>query len=264
MSHKKWFGEMFSKPYWNMVGELAFSNFKQKDQGTFFGFLWTLINPLLYFLVLYTIFNKWMGSKVSDFPLYLIIGIVQWNFFSSATTNAISAILSNASVIVSMDVEKSALVFSSVLSVLFSHIVELITLIIVFVLIKGTISLYWLWLIPLLVLNIYLVVSFSFILATVGVYFLDMSRIWGLAMSIGFFLTPIFYPMSVISQDKRIIILCNPMTHIIYAARSILIDRAMPAFGGLLYVVILSTILFVFGFAYFKKKEGYFVEKIYG
>lgn len=260
----KWISAAFNKPYWNMVWELAFNSFKQRDQGTFLGFLWTLINPLLYFLVLYVIFNSWMGQRVADFPLFLIIGIVQWNFFSSATLNSIGAILNNASIIVSMDIKKSALVYSSVMAMLFSYLIELGTLLVIFSIVKKTFSLYWLGVFPLLFLTIFLVVSFAFVLATVGVYFLDMSRIWGLAMSIGFFLTPIFYPMDMLSRDKRIIIMCNPMTHIIQATRTLLIDRSLPACGGLLYVFVLSVILFVAGYAFFKMKEGYFVEKLYG
>lgn len=250
------------KKYWIMIWEMAFAEFKMKDQGTFLGFLWTLLHPLIYFFVLYGLFKKWMGHHISNFPLYLIIGIVHWNFFASSTSNAITTIVGHESYIKNINFPKAILVVSSVLSVVFSHLLELVTLLVFWFFVQGKIGFKVLGLIPLLLLNIYLVISVSFILANVGVYFLDMARIWGIFTSVGLFLTPIFYSLDLLAPDKRMIIKMNPMTHIIKAARDILIDNKIPEFGGLFYVFILASVILIVGYKFFRSKEGYFIEKI--
>jgi ABC-type polysaccharide/polyol phosphate export permease len=250
------------RKYWIMIREIAFAEFKMKDQGTFLGFLWTLVHPLIYFLVLYGIFSNWMGNTIHDFPLYLIIGIVQWNFFSSGTSNAIPSITRYGIFIKSINFPKSALVVSSVLAVLLSHLLEIVVLVLFMLIVKGHVGIMAIGLIPLLLLNVYLVISFSFFLAVIGVYFLDIARIWGIFMNIGLFLTPIFYSLDMLSVDKRAIISLNPMTHIITASRVLLIDNRLPEFSGLIYVFLLSTLLLISGYRFFKAHEGYFVEKI--
>ena len=247
--------------YWTMIWELAFSDFRLRDQGTILGFLWTLLYPLLFFCVLYTIFADWM-KQIQDFPLYMLIGMVQWNFFSGATSASILAVMRYSNFVKSIAFPKECIVVASVLAVLFSHLLELLMLIIFCGFIKGFVSINILFLIPILILTVYLTIGISLLLALIGVYFLDMTRIWSLAMTMGFFLTPIFYSLDMLSAFKRGVILLNPMTHIIDASRTILLDGKFPELQGLLYTFIVATIFFVVGYVLFKKYEGYFVEKI--
>lgn len=248
--------------YWNMAWGISWNTFKMRDQGTFFGFLWTLAHPLIYFLVMYNLFVKWMGSKIDDFPLYLIIGIVQWNFFAAGTSASINSILGYGTFVRNVNFPRAVLVITSVCSVLLSHLIELFILLVFWMIVKGHIGITAFSLLPLLFLNVYLVLSISFVLATVGVYFLDIGRIWGILMSVGMFLTPIFYSLDMLSPHRRLIILFNPMTHIIKATRQALIENRWPDMGGLVYVCALATVIMIAGYAYFKKKEGYFVEHI--
>lgn len=252
---------LFGK-YWNMIWGLSWNTFKMRDQGTFFGFLWTLAQPLIYFLVMYNLFVKWMGAKIDDFPLYLIIGIVQWNFFASGTSASINSILGYGTFVRNVNFPRAVLVITSVFSVLLSHLVELFILLVFWLIVKGHIGITAVCLLPLMVLNVYLVLSISFVLATVGVYFLDIARIWGILMSVGMFITPIFYSLDMLSPHRRLMILLNPMTHIIQATRQALIENRWPDLGGLLYVFVFSTVVLICGYTYFKNKEGYFVEHI--
>jgi len=245
-----------------MAWELAVAEFRMRDQGTFLGFLWTLLHPLIYFFVLHGIFKKWMGHHISNFPLYLIIGIVQWNFFVSATTNSITAIMKQRSFVQNIKFPKEVLVFSSVLAVLFSHVLELFVLIVFWLILGREIGIQVLLLFPILLLNIYLALGMGFLLATIGVFFLDIQRIWNIFTSIGLFLTPIFYSLNLLAPDKRAIILLNPMTHIIQATRRVLIDNTLPEPRGLFYVVALSTVIMIGGYFVFKRYEGLFAEKI--
>lgn len=251
----------FKGKYFIMVKEIAVADFRLRDQGTFLGFLWTLLYPLIYFFVLYGIFKAWM-RQIPDFPLYLIIGIVHWGFFVAGTTNSITCLMRYESYIQNINFPKAILVLSSVLSQVFIYLLELIVLIIFWLLVKQKINFTIVAVLPIVLLLIYLIISFSFVLATLGVYFLDIQRIWGLVGSLGLFLTPIFYSLDMLSPTKRRIILLNPMTHIIQAFRTILMDNRLPELSGLGYVFLLSSIILFLGYIFFKKCEKYLVEKI--
>ncbi len=249
------------KKYRLMIWELAFSDFRMRDQGTLLGFSWTLLYPLVFFFILYTIFSDWMQT-IKDYPLYLLIGMVQWGFFSSATTATITSVMRYSNFVKSIAFPKECIVYASVFAVMFSHFFELFILVFFVFIIKGYLTFYVFLLLPLLALTLYLIIGLSLILALIGVYFTDMTRIWSLITSMGFFITPIFYSLDMLSETKKNMILINPMTHIIQASREILLDAKMPQLPGLLYVFILSTVLFIAGYFLFKKFEGYFVEKI--
>lgn len=254
--------KVIKRNYRVMTWELAVAEFRMRDQGTFLGFLWTLLHPLIYFFVLHAIFRNWMGHHIDNFPLYLIIGIVQWSFFVGATSNSIPSIIRQGSFIKNINFPREVLVYSSVLSVVFSHILELLILIVFWLTLGHSIDLTGLILIPILVLNIYLGVGIGFMLATIGVFFLDIERIWGIFTSVGLFLTPIFYSLDLLDPDKRAVILLNPMTHIITATRSVLIDNVLPEWKGLAYVFVIATVILLIGYNLFKKYEGFFAEKI--
>jgi len=245
-----------------MVWELAVTEFKMRDQGTFLGFFWTLLHPLLYFIVFYNLFKKWMGHHISQFPLYLIIGIVQWTFFAAATSSAIAAIKRGGEFVKSINFPKSVLVYSSVLTILFSYLLEMAILLVFWVIIGKSLSMKVFFLLPILMLQVFLVTGIAFLLSTTSVFFLDIERIWGIFTSLGLFLTPIFYTMELLSPEKRWIILINPMTHIIQASRAVLLDNMLPPLRGLGYVLLLAVFFFLLGRALFSRYEGLFVEKI--
>ncbi|MBN1823112.1 MAG: ABC transporter permease [Endomicrobiales bacterium] len=247
---------------WIMMSALVNADFKLRDQGTFLGFLWTLLHPLIYFIVLYNLFVKWMGPQINNFALYLIIGFVHWNFFSAATTASITCVFRHENYVKSINFPKSILVISSALSSLYIHLLELVVLMVFWLLVKGSVTPKAVLIIPIVILTLYLVISLSFILTTIGVYLLDIARIWGILMNVGLFLTPIFYSMDMLSPGRQKIILLNPMTHIIKASRDILIDGQYPAMPGLIYVFALSSVLLITGIVIFRRSEGLFVERL--
>jgi len=249
------------KKYARMTWELALSDFRMRDQGTALGFLWTLVYPAAMFIVIFIIFSEWMKT-IRDFPLYLLIGMVNWNFFSAVTNASVTSVMRYSSFVKNISFPKICIVIASTLAVLFSHILEVAIVVGICFIVIGP-SFYALTLIPLLILSLLITLGFSLILSVVGVYFLDMQRIWALLTSLGFFLTPIFYTLEMLSPRRQMIIKLNPMTHIIQASRDALLDFSLPQnYGGLFYVLALALVLIITGYFLFKKFEGHFVEKI--
>src|SRR6266568_3471428 len=91
-----------NRNYWSMVRELALTDFNLKYQGSIFGYLWSLMKPLAVFGVLYLVFSVFVripGSEIAHYPVYLLLGIVLWNYFSESTNNAMRSIVDKGDLI---------------------------------------------------------------------------------------------------------------------------------------------------------------------
>lgn len=246
--------------YLDLTVQMTLSEFRLRDQGTLLGFFWTLLHPLLLFLILNLLFIKWMGKFVEHYPLYLLVGIVQWNFFASATSYSLSSLIRRAELVKNFTFPREIIVVSSVLTVFLSHLFELLILT-AFLLLSGATFTPLFFLVPLIVLvQLILVISISLPLSALCVYYRDIERIWGLIVTAGFFLTPIFYSLSAISEQRRLLLLLNPMTHIITASRSCLIYNNAPNFSLLGIILLLSLLILFIGFKIFRKMQRKFAE----
>ena len=198
---------------------LAWVEWRLRQQSTFLGFLWTMFNPALMFSVLYVVFVKWMGNHQNDYALFLIIGIVEWNFFSSSTSYTLTTLQRRAPLLQNYPLKPEIAALASTLSGYYSHLLELAALAILLIMFGGRLHASWLWLIPLDILYLSLVAGTSMLLACLYIFFMDLDRIWGIILMAGFFMTPIFFPLSVIEPARRRILELNPITAIIETAR---------------------------------------------
>lgn len=252
----------FPKNYLNLLKTLTLSEFKLRDQGTFLGFAWTLLYPVAMFLVLYAIFSKWLGARVENFPSYLLVGIVLWSFFTTATTNALSIITRKAELVKNLNFPKEILVISSIFSIFISFIIELGILLIflIFLGIEYSLNIFYL---PLIIfIELIFILGISFFLAPLHAYYRDIERIWAILVMLGFFLTPIFYPLSIIAETKQKVMLFNPMLHIITSSRDCLLYQKAPDLIFLGLVLLFSLILLGLGYFIFKKMEDKFAEVV--
>lgn len=251
---------IFNKKSLNLIRELTVSELKLRDQGSLLGFVWTLLHPFLMFVVLYLIFSKWTGRDINNFSSYLLVSIIQWNFFATATTLASTVIERKRDLVKNLNFPKEILIISSVFSVLSSHLMEFLVLLPFLFFMGVTFSRTALILPVIIFIQLVLIIAVSFFIASAFVYYRDIERIWGVFIKIGFFLTPIVYPVSMLSKDRQIWVLLNPMTHIINSTRSCLLFNAVPPVLNLSLTFLFSVALFFIGYAVFRKLEAKFAE----
>lgn len=219
-----------------------------RDQGTFLGFLWTLLNPIFLFATLYIVFAKIHGGEPDNFKAYLLIGILLWNFFATATSVGASILGRRANYISNSPLPPSLFIIGAVFAVMVTSLCEgalgfaylsfylHITSAAIIQFCEG------------LVLLGILAIGVSSFLSVAGVYFSDSIYLWGMALRIGFFLTPVFYSLSSIDQQYVKYIKLNPLTTILNAARESI--SYQPQSTELLpYVVLISLLLAVLGLA---------------
>ena len=251
-----------SKQYFNLLKSISISEFKLRDQGTVLGFFWALLYPLCMFLVLHAVFSKWMGSRVENFPSYLLVGIVLWNFFTTSTSNALNIITRKAELVKNINFPKEILVMASVFSVFISFLVELVILLVFLMFLGIRYTIFIAYLPFIVIIELFFVMGISLLLVPLHVHYRDIERIWSILIMLGFFLTPIFYPLSIIAENKQRLMMINPMLHIITAARDCLLYQASPNLIVLSLLLLLGIILMGLGYFIFKKMEDTFAETV--
>jgi ABC-2 type transport system permease protein len=220
--------QYLSKQNRALLSELVRTDFKLRYQGSVLGYAWSLLRPLLIFLILYVVFVKFLkiGAGVPHFPVYLLLGIVLWQFFSDMTTQSLGSIVGRGDLIRKISIPRWIIVFSSSLLALINLILNLLVIGIFLVINKVEITSTVL-LLPLILLEIYLfALGVSLFLSAAFVKFRDINYIWEVIMQAAFYLTPILYPLSMITSEKfQKLILLNPMAQAIQDARYSLVTH---------------------------------------
>lgn len=255
-----------------LVSELVRTDFKLRYQGSVLGYAWSLLRPLLLFVILYIVFVKFLklGSSIPHFPVYLLLGIVMWNFFLELTVQGLGSIVGRGDLIRKIRIPRWTIVLSSSFSALINFGLNLIVIAVFMAISEVPLSLSMLWL-PLIFIEVYLfALGISLILSAAFVKFRDVSYIWEVALQAGFYMTPILYPLALITNvTLQKLILLNPMAQTIQAARYSAISHetltAAKVFDGGWYQVIpfiIVAVTLAFGLWYFRKESKYFAENI--
>jgi ABC-2 type transport system permease protein len=257
-----------------LLKQLVKTDFKLRYQGSALGYAWSLLRPLFLFVILYIIFVKFIKSNggIPHFPAYLLLGIIIWNFFTEMTSQSLTAIVGRGDLIRKIRIPRWIVVFSISISALINLGLNLIIFAVLMawnhVPIMDTIVL-----LPFILLEVYvLALGCSLFLAAAFVKFRDVSYIWEVALQAGFYLTPILYAMTLISnlQIQKLMLL-NPMAQAIQDARYATVthddrvitsSRIFDSGPYMLIPLIIVAAIFLGGFLYFKKDAKNFAENI--
>src|SRR5574337_1882641 len=124
--------QYFSKKNRALIAELVRTDFKLRYQGSLLGYAWSLLRPLLLFLILYIVFVKFLklGHSIPHFPIYLLLGIVLWNFFNEMTVQSLGSIVGRGDLIRKIRIPRWIIVLSSSISALINLFLNLIVVVI--------------------------------------------------------------------------------------------------------------------------------------
>jgi ABC-2 type transport system permease protein len=264
----------FSKKNRALVSELVRTDFKLRYQGSALGYAWSLLRPLFIFLILYIVFVKFfnLGQGIPHYPVYLLLGIVIWNFFNEMTVQSLGSIVGRGDLIRKISIPRWIIVISSSLSALINFMLNLIIVIVLIIINHVDLLHTTLWL-PLILVEVYLfALGISLFLSAAFVKFRDVNYIWEVILQAAFYLTPILYALSKIPNHTfQKIIMLNPMAQTIQDARYATVSHdprvvtIYRLFGGGWYEYIpfmIVALVLVGGVYYFRKESKYFAENI--
>jgi len=238
---------------------LARANFKLRNEGSYLGILWYLLNPLLLFLVIIFIrVAVFSHSKIELYPLYLLLGIIMNNLLVSTLASSIKSITENSSFLTSMKIEHESFVLSNVFQFVFSHLFEVGVFALFMVFYKVSLMGIIYYLIILLFFVLFLIGA-SFLFATIGTYVNDFFNIWTFARQILFFLTPIFYAIKP-GDFIYSLNLFNPFFYFLHISRQVVLYQRLPEGWMLLIMVGVSLFFLFFGFFVFEKFKNKFAD----
>lgn len=263
---------IISKKNRALLAELVRTDFKLRYQGSVLGYAWSLLRPLFLFLILYVVFVKFLklGNSIPHFPIYLLLGIVIWNFFNEMTVMSLGSIVGRGDLIRKIRIPRWIIVISSSISALINLFLNLAVVVVFLFINHVDLLASTLWL-PLILLEVYVfALGLSFFLSAAYVKYRDINYIWEVILQAGFYMTPILYPIALITNIKlQQLIMINPMAQSIQAARYSAVTHetitTAQVFnsGWYMYIpYIIVAVVFIGGIAYFKSQAKYFAENI--
>lgn len=242
-----------------LLRQLVERDFKTKYKRSALGMLWSFLNPLLMMLIYYVVFSTLFHSDIQNFPVYLIIGIVCFNFFGEATNMALQSIVGNAALITKVYVPKYIYPASRVASSTVNLLLSLIPLLGVMLITGIRFRLQFVLVFFGFGCLILLAMGVGMLLASAMVFFRDTQFLWGICLTMLNFLTPVFYPESIIPARFVTIFKLNPLYHILRFNRIVLMDGISPEPKAYLFCLIATLVPLVLGLVVFKKTQDRFV-----
>jgi lipopolysaccharide transport system permease protein len=252
-----------------LIARMTKRDIAARYQGSWFGVLWNILNPLILLLVYTFVFGvvlnaRWSGAtwQSGSFALPLFSGLIVFNLFAECATRAPTIILNNVNLVkkVVFPLEIFPLVILGTAS--FNLLIN-VTLLAIFMLVgtgslPGTFALIVLVLVP----YIMLMAGVTWIIAAMGVFFRDLAQVVALLVTGLLFLSPIFYPPSAIPKKFDLLVHANPIAWYVSQARNVMVFDLLPDWAGLGGALLLGFVVAWVGFMWFKRNQTSFADVV--
>jgi lipopolysaccharide transport system permease protein len=250
---------------WNyryLIKRLALSDFKLRYKNSVLGFFWSLLEPLLMLLVLYVVFAHLFPSVEENFHLFLLLGIVSWDFFTKGTSMGLNSIIGKPSLIRQVYIPREVLVLSSCLTALMMAALEFCVFAI-FMAFSNVIPTLTIIYFPVIFLILFILIfGISLALGALNTYYRDIQYIWAVLLQAGFFASGVFFKISKFPENIRDILLLNPIARIIIIMRESMLYNMVPSTGDLVFCLVAALAFLLIGYMIFTKLEPGFAEKV--
>jgi len=246
--------------FWGLIQELALKTVKLRYKNSMLGFLWSMMNPLIY-LVIFTFVFSYAFPGIDRYPLYALTGLMFWTFFSSSSIQVIESVINNAGVLKSINVPTIAFPLAAQVASIISLFLSLIPFSILMLIFGLKIGWETLLFLPILFLFACFTFGVSLILCALNVYFRDIQLAWTSFMPAIFYSSPIAYTSSVIPEKFLWLMKLNPLYHFITILREILYYNNVPSLTQFLVIIALAAAPLALGGYIFKRLERGFVSQ---
>lgn len=264
--------DAFSRSNRVLLSQLISTDFKLRYQGSVLGYAWSLLKPLLLFVILYIVFVYFLkvGRGIEHYPVYLLLGIVLWNFFNEMTSQSLGSIVGRGDLIRKIRIPRWIIVFSSSISALINLGLNLI-IVVVFMILNGVHPGLSIFLLPLSIIEIYVfALGLALFLSALYVKFRDVGYIWEIVLQAGFYATPIIYPLGMVTilYVQKLLLLSPVAQAIQYARYNVVTTQTITSstlYNNFFYIalpIVLTIVIFVLGLLYFRSQSKTFAENI--
>jgi ABC-2 type transport system permease protein len=269
--------------YRELLLNLVRKELKVRYKNSTLGFLWSMLNPAMYLVVFYVVFQLVLKAQIPYFPVFLLSGLLAWNLFSSSLAGATGSITGNASLVNKVWFPREILPLASIGANFVHFMLQGVVLVAALLVFRFDVDWGYLWLVvPAMVTLLLLTAAFAIFLAAANVYARDTQHLLELALLAWIWMTPIIYAWDLQASEiadrgrSPMLTLLNPMTSIVLAFQrglyGITVDdtgrRLLPLESSLWYarnlavVAVIAGALLVLAMRVFARAEGSFSEEL--
>jgi len=246
----------------DLTRELVVRDIKLRYKRSILGIGWSLLNPLLQFIVFYGVFRWILPVNIPDYAVFLLTGILAWNWFQSSLNFGCVVITDSASLIRQPGFPAAILPVIAVGTNLVNFILALPVLVVA-LLITGHSFTSAVALLPFVIaIQFLLTLSAVYVLSVLHVSFRDTQYLLGVLLLLGLYLSPVFYSLHSVPAEWQRWFALNPLVHILEAYRAVLIDGRSPDMLPLLWVTAVSIAVLVPSYKLFIRSSHRFIEEI--
>lgn len=259
--------------YRALLRNLVVSELKGRYKNSVLGFVWSLLSPLAMVVVFTIVFGFLTPNvQIERYPLFLLAGLLPWNFFSASVLGSLHSVLGNSNLVKKVYFPRAVLPFATVFSQLINFLLAFIVLFVVLVIFGRNFS-PWIWTLPLVILiQTVFSLGVALVLSTLNVFYRDTAMVMDVVMLAWFFLTPVFYSylmlpasvtvLGVTFSPARLLFIVNPMASLIQIYRDLLYwgYRTDPDF--LIRTALTAILVFAFGWWFFHRYSDRFGEEL--
>jgi ABC-type polysaccharide/polyol phosphate export permease len=259
--------------YRGLIYNLAMRELKVRYKNSVLGFLWSLLNPLAMMLVFTIVFGVlWPNGDIEKYPLFLLCGLLPWQFFSNSVMSSINSIVGNGNLVKKVYFPREVLPIATVLANLVNFLLAFVVLFGVLIVFRANFS-PWLWMLPVVILiQTCFTLGIAFFLSTINVFYRDTMMIMDVVMLAWFFLTPIFYTIEFVPavlelggltlDVRRLLYILNPMASIINMYRDLLYWGYRTDVDFFLRTALTALAVLTVGYWFFIRYSNRFGEEV--
>ena len=256
------------KRYSFLMKQLIIRDFKVKYKRSVLGVLWSILQPILMMTVMAIVFSQMFKFKVDgiNYLVYLMTGIIMFNYFSEATNNAMTSVVMNFNLINKVYIPKYIFPIAKCLFCGINFVLTLIPWIILIALTYLGLGEYtchfsiWYILLPYIFLCFFMfTLGIGLIISCVSVFLRDMFYIYSIILIIWNYLTPIFYSLQILPENLQHYFKYNPLYIYLTGVRSIVLAGERPSLIQLGVMAVYGGVTLCIGLIVFRKKQDKFI-----
>jgi lipopolysaccharide transport system permease protein len=224
---------------------IALREIKVRYKQTLVGAAWAVIQPLSLMLLFTVIFSHFvhMPSDGIPYPIFSFSALLPWTFFSTALSFSVSSLVGNANLITKVYFPREIFPLASVLSAAIDYGIGMAVFIGMMILYRVPFTVTFLYLFPLLIVQIIFTIAIALFFAALNVYYRDVRNALPLIIQLWMFASPIIYPISVVPDSYRAFYLLNPMAVLIDGYRKAILQGTTPSLPYLVVAAVVTGLL---------------------
>ena len=241
-----------------------FRELKIRYKQSVLGIAWAILQPLALTIIFSIVFSFFTRIPTGDipYPVFAYVALLPWTFFMTSINFSVPCLVTNLNLVTKIYFPREILPISAILAAFVDFSIAWIVLIGLFVFygIKIYISVLW---IPVLVfVQIIFTIGIALFLSALNVRYRDIRFVIPLALQVWMYACPIIYPLDMVPQKFQWLYLINPMASLVEFYRRVTLEGQHPQWDYLMICIVISSLFFILGYAFFKKAEIQFADII--